>query len=227
MRKNKEKAFELRKQGLSYKKISQQLKIPISTLSSWFKNEPWSQIIKSHLLEKSSFSDPKKIELMVQATKERWKLKYEEYRLAAIKKYEKLKNKPLFSVGIILYWLKGEKKIKYPYIKFANNNPEIIKIFYLFLIKVLKISSDKISVYLLIYPDLVESVQKKLWSQTTGIPIDRFKKSIYMKKQHPTKRTSYGVCYVTVQSRALKEYMLKWIELNKNYLQTQYLKLEK
>lgn len=224
MRKDKEKAIELRRQGLSYKKIRQELGIATSTLASWFKNEPWSQEIKTKLSIEESLSNPKKLELMAQANRERWHLKHEEYKDAAVREFQNLKNDPLFLAGIMLYWGKGDRVLQNSFVRLGNSDPEMIKIFYLFLIKTLKISPDRISAWLLLYPDLIDSVQKNIWSKATGLGLRQFKKSIYIQGRHPTKRMSFGVCTIVIHSRALKERILKWLELCQDYLRSYALK---
>jgi len=227
MRKDKEKAIQLRRQGISYRKIRAELGMPMSTLSTWFKNEPWSEEIKNKLSAEVSLANKKNLQLMAQANKERWRLKHEEYRAAAVKEFGRLKNDPLFLAGVMLYWGEGDRALKNSIVRLANSDPEMIKIFNLFLIKSIGIVPEKIFVWLLLYPDLVDSVQKNFWSKTTGIATEQFKKSIYIKGRHPTKRLSYGVCTIYVSSRALKERMLKWIELHQNFLKTHSSKLEK
>ena len=227
MNKNKEKAIELRRQGLSYKRIREESGIPISTLASWFKNEPWSQKIKARLSAQVSWANPKSLELLVQANSERWKSKHEEYRAAAIREFKMYKNDPLFLSGIMLYWGEGEKQTKSSVVRLGNSEPEMIKIFNLFLTKTLGIQNDKIFAWLLLYPDLVDSVQKNFWSKATGLSIRQFKKSIYIKGRHPSKRLSYGVCTIFVNSRALKERILKWLELCQDFLRSRVLTLEK
>ncbi|MEK7525612.1 MAG: hypothetical protein AAB561_01180 [Patescibacteria group bacterium] len=227
MNKNKEKAVELRKSGLSYKQINRELGIPTATLASWFKNQPWSIEIRDRLSAQVSFKNARSLELMVRANKERWKRKHEEYRIAGIRDFEKLKNDPLFLAGIMLYWGEGEKQPKSSVVRLGNSEPEMIRIFNLFLTRALEISPEKISAWLLLYPDLIDSVQKNFWSRATGVSLSQFKKSIYIKGRHPTKRLSYGVCTLVVSSRALKERILKWIELYQDHLRLHALELEK
>lgn len=227
MRKDKEKAFELRRQNKSYKQISRELYIPLSTVAGWLKNELWSQDIRDKLGREASLAFPEKLRLIVAANKKRWADLHESYRQEAIKEFVNLKDDPLFLAGIMLYWGEGEKTHVSHRVRLANSDPEIIRIFYLFLIKVLKIPHDKIAAWLLLYPDLIDSVQKNFWSKATGIPIKQFKKSIYIQGRHPKKRLSYGVCTVIVGSRALKERMLKWLELYQDYLRSHAFILEK
>jgi len=96
MRKDKEKAILLRKQGKSYKQIREELGIATSTLAGWFKNEPWSQEIKKRLSLEISWSNPKALELLVVANKERWRIKHNEYRSAAIRELNDIKTIPFF-----------------------------------------------------------------------------------------------------------------------------------
>lgn len=225
MRKDKEKATKLRRAGMSYKNISHELGIATSTLTGWFKNESWSQEIKNRLSAEVSLANPKALKLMASANRERWKLKHKEYRAAATREFEGFKDNPLFFAGIMLYWGEGEKQQKSSHVRIRNSEPEMLKTFYLFLTKALKIDPDKISAWLLLYPDLVESVQKNFWSKSTGIPLESFKKSAYINGHHPRKRLSYGVCTIVVSSRALKERILKWLELYQNYLESYALKV--
>ena len=227
MRKDKEKAIELRHQNKSYKSISRELGIPLGTLAGWFKNEEWSQEIRDKLGTEASLAFPDKLKRIVAANKKRWADLHETYRQEAVKEFKKYKNDPLFLAGIMLYWGEGEKQQKSSQVRLSNSEPEMLKIFYLFLTKVLKIHPDKVFSWLLLYPDLIDSVQKNFWSKAPNIPLDNFKKSIYIKGRHPTKRLSYGVCTVVVSSRALKERILKWLELYQSYLETHGLSLEK
>lgn len=227
MNKNKEKAIELRRSGKSYKAIHKEIGIPLGTLSGWFKNEEWSMEIRDRLGREASLAFPEKLKRIVAANKKRWTDTHEAYRQEAVKEFSKLKDDPLFLAGIMLYWGEGEKQQKSSQVRLSNSEPEMLKIFYLFLIKVIKIHPDKIFSWLLLYPDLIDSVQKNFWSKTTNIPLDNFKKSIYIKGRHPTKRLSYGVCTVYVNSRALKERILKWLELYQDHLRSHALSLEK
>lgn len=227
MNKNREKAFELRRTGLSYKQIHRELGIPLGTLAGWFKNQPWSKEIKNRLSAEVSVKNAESLQLMAHANRERWKQKNEEYRLAGVREFERLKNDPLFLAGIMLYWGEGEKKPTSSIVRLGSGEPEMIRVFNLFLIKMLGISPEKISAHLLLYPDLVEAVQKNFWSKAVGVSADRFKKAAYLKTRTNSRRLSYGVCTLTINSRGLKERILKWIELSQDLLRSHALELEK
>lgn len=217
MRKDKIKAFELRRQQKSYAHISSQLKIPKSTLAAWFKSQDWSKDIRDRLSKEVSFSLPKKLASITKSNKARWSKLHASYRSQAEQEFVSLKKDPLFLAGIMLYWGEGDKTPN-SNIKFANNDPQMVRVFYSFLKKSLLIPEEKVRAYLLLYPDLNEPMLKSFWNKATGIPLDRFWNSIVIKGRHSTKRLSYGVCNVNVSSRELKEKMLVWINLAQNEL---------
>jgi len=213
MRKDKEKAIELRRQNKSYKFISRELNIPMGTLAGWFRDEPWSQEIRDRLGKIESLTYPEKLSKIIAANKKRWHSWHQECQEEAIREFPKLKYAPLFISGIMLYWGEGDKKLENGQVALSNSDPEMIKIFYSFLTHAMRVPIEKIGIRLILYPDLIESVQKNLWSKLTKIPISKFTKSTYIQGRHPTKRNSYGVCLIRVCSRKLKEKILVWINL--------------
>lgn len=218
MRKDRQKAEELRRKGLSYKAIRKKTGVPITTLSDWFKNLDWSIKLKKELAEKSLFSSPEKLKLIARANSERWHKWHIECRKEAEEEYPNLKNDPIFQAGLLLYWGEGDKKIENCIVGLSNVDPEMIKIFYKFLQTKTLVPLEKIFVSLLLYPDLVDPVSKNFWSKATGVSIQQFKKSIYIKGRHPKKRLSYGVCTIYTNSRKIKEKIMKWLELYKRDL---------
>lgn len=218
IRRDKQPAFELRRNGKSYKQISRELSIPTATLAGWFKNEPWSERIKLELIQKQASSSIGQMEKLRQANIARFESFRQKNRNEAIEEFKELKHDPLFLAGLMLYWGEGERNPKSSQVRLGNSDPLMIKTFYLFLKKTLKVQENKIWAWLLLYPDLIDPVQRNFWSASTGLPMGIFKKSIYIKGKHPKKRLAYGVCTIYVSSRALKERILKWIELANNYL---------
>jgi len=213
MRKDKEKAFELRRSGKSYKQIKKELRVPMATLSYWFKHELWSSDIKRRLASEASLANPEKIKLLVRATKEKWQKIHNSWQQEATREFPKLRNNHLFTAGLMLYWGEGDKKVENSQVRLSNSEPGMVKVFYLFLIGVMKIPSEKIKFNLLLYPDLADMPMRRLWSITTGIPLAQFRKSVYIQGRHPTRRLSYGVGNIRVGSRKHKEKILEWIKL--------------
>ncbi|MBU1148472.1 hypothetical protein KKI23_00090 [Patescibacteria group bacterium] len=213
MRKDKEEATELRRKGKSYKEISRILGIPTATLCGWFKDLDWSIEIRNQLGANTSFSYPEKLKLMVAATRKKFALLHEEYRQEAIKEFEVKKDDPLFIAGVMLYWGEGDKNVNNSSIRLTNSDLGMIRSFYLFLVNSMGIPKERVTINLLIYPDLIDSVQKKLWSDITGIPLSQFQKSVVIKGRHPTRRLAHGVGMIRIGGRKYKEKLIKWIDL--------------
>src|SRR3989344_800497 len=184
MRKDKEKAFELRRQNKSYKTISKELGIPLGTLAGWFRHELWSQDIRDKLGQEASLAFPEKLKRIVAANKKRWADLHEIYREEARNEFATLKNDPLFIAGLMLYWGEGNKMPTSSQVKLTNSDPAMIRLFCFFLKKSLLVPEERIKVWLLLYPDLVDSVQKNFWSKATGVPLTQFNKSIYIVGKH-------------------------------------------
>ncbi len=213
MRKDKLRAYELRREGKSYKKINRLLNIPLSTLASWFKDVDWSRQIRDELGTKASFLSPEKLAAIQKANKNRWAKKYAEYRSLAESEFASRKNRPTFIAGIMLYWGQGNKSLNDSHVKLANNDPMMIRVFCNFLTEELGVALNKVAINLLLYPDLNDEMQKKQWSRSIGIQLSQFKKSSFITDKQSKRRLSYGVCNVRVSSRELKEKLLVWINL--------------
>ncbi|MDP3996147.1 MAG: helix-turn-helix domain-containing protein [bacterium] len=211
MRFDKVRAFELRKQGKSYKEISQLLGMSLSTLSDWFKNEPWSNEIKSRLASKASAKNACKLELMHKARSTQLKNLYEKARREAKDEYKKFRENPLFIAGLMIYWGEGDKLSKYR-CSVANTEPKMIRIFVKFLV-LCGVKYDRIVGWILLYPDLDASVCRNFWVKEAGLDNIRFTKSIIIKGKSTIKRLHYGVCNVGFHNRYFKEKMLIWFQL--------------
>lgn len=218
MRKDKVKVYELRRAGKSYKEIRKALGVPLGTIAGWLKNEEWSQKIRDELGARASLLFPEKLAAIQKANKARWAKKYIEYRTSAEAEFSSHKNNPLFIAGLMLYWGEGGKSLKDSHVKLANSDPQMIRVFYNFLTEELKISPTKVTIYLLLYPDLQDQMLKTFWSKAIGISPSQFRKSTYIKGKHPTRRLSYGVCNICVSSRELKEKLMTWINLYQKLL---------
>lgn len=222
LRTDRHLAIALRKQSKSYSEINKELGIPESTMGYWFRGNPWSEEIKRKLIIKAQILARPNLKLAAAANKARWNRWHEECRNEATIEFPGLVMNPLFIAGLMLYWGEGDKVIKNSIVKLANSDPEMIKIFYLFLRKVLLIPSEKIIIRLLLYPDLQDKIYKKLWSKMINVPIKYFRKSTTIQGRHPERRLSYGVCYVEVYSRKLKEKIFTWINLYQEHFNKGY-----
>lgn len=212
MRKDKDAAISLRKNGLSYSQIASRLTVSKSTLSRWFSEEPWSVRTKAKLEKINMTTAAKNITSVINQMRVVRREIYESRRNWARQVYDQYKNQPLFIGGLMLYWGEGDNKLENGQIRICNSKPEIVRMFHVFLNRYLPGLVDKIKAYLILYPDLDEISCLQHWSNVTNIPLDKFFKSQYIIGRSSKRTIPYGIGTLIVSSRAEKEVITTWIE---------------
>lgn len=211
MRKDKEKAIDLRKAGKSYNAILKELKIPKSTLSGWFRDVDWSRELRVRLSAATQAESTTRIRELDKVRGAHLKRAYEEARNEAGKELAELKYNPVFIAGLMLYWGEGDRRSK-GLVSLTNTDPKMIKLFLFFLMNICKIPREKIRIHLLLYPDLDDWLSKAYWMRETGFPRENFTKSTVIAGKHKTRRLSFGICIVNVSSSYMKVKMLEWLK---------------
>ena len=212
MRKDKEKAWELRGQGKSYRQIRDELKVPLSTLSDWFSDIGWSQELAQKLAAQAQIKSTTRIIALDKIRGEHLAKIYDEARAEAKADLEVLKYNPLFIAGLMLYWGEGDKLTKHS-VKISNTDPALIRLYMFFLKNACGIPETKIRAQVLIYPDLNDEECLQYWSDQAGLPLVRFYKSSTIIGRHKTRRLGHGVCMINVTSTYLKVKVLEWLRL--------------
>ncbi|MEK9180250.1 MAG: helix-turn-helix domain-containing protein [Patescibacteria group bacterium] len=212
MRRDKEKAVELRKKSKSYNEISRALGIPKSTLAGWLSRDPVSRKIKATLTIQAAKNSRQRIKNLIEANRARWAQQREKAREEAFRDFPYLKRNPLFVAGLMLYWAEGDNKPGNPF-RLTNTNSKIISLYTKFLVDVLKIPKENIRCGLILYPDLSEKICLSFWSQIIGIPKTQFYKTQVIGGRHPSKRLSNGICMIICGNRLLKEKVFVWLDL--------------
>ena len=112
----------------------------------------------------------------------------------------------------MLYWGEGAKTGGS--VKFANSDPEMIKVFLNFLREICGIHEERLKALIHIYPDHNESELKFFWSESTGIPMERFYKShVHNGKVGTYKNKSrYGTIAINYSDKKLLHVLLSWID---------------
>lgn len=194
--------------------IQSALGVAKSTLSYWFKNSPDSQILKKKLILKSRKKARRQIQLMAAANRRRWKETRIQWRKTAAIEYQKMKLQALFCIGLALYWGEGDKKLENGIVRLGNTDDRLLRLFILFLKGCCNVPLTKLRVWLLLYPDSNEKTCQKFWTKKLGVQPQQFMKSQRVARRGvPRKLINYGVCYVYVCSRELKEKITHWIQL--------------
>lgn len=212
MRHDKAEATQLRRSGKSYQEILRILAVPRSTLSGWFGKEDWSAKIRQQLTADTRDTHNLRLVDLNKIRGENLELAYDEARRVAAEEFELLKYNPIFIAGIMLYWGEGDKATR-GQVRLTNTDPEMLKLYYIFLKDVCRISTKRIGAHVLLYPDLNEKATLEYWSSRIGIPLERFIKCTTIQGRHPTKRLGYGVCMVYVSSSYFKAKVNEWLAL--------------
>jgi hypothetical protein len=128
--------------------------------------------------------------------------------------FEKYKNDSLFTAGIMLYWAEGKKSQKDTCtLELNNSDPALLKLYYQFLCKYLKVKTEMIRIRLFLYPDIDENKVKLFWSELLNIPLNQFIKSyVSVSRSFVTRnKLKYGTCSLYVPSKDLRLIMAVWI----------------
>ena len=210
MRRDKDIAFELRKQGKSYKAIKEELGISKSTLSGWFRDIPWSRHLKvSNTLRTRSTEH---INLMHKARKEQLASFYSRAEEEARVSYETFRMEPLFWAGLMAYAGEGDKRTRH-LVRITNTEFYIHTIFIRFVKKYLKVLDEDIKCCLILYPDNNQSLCKEMWSNILKIKRENFHKTQVIQGKEKIKRLQYGIGMSIISSTVHKKRILIWLSL--------------
>ncbi|KKU10101.1 MAG: hypothetical protein UX65_C0006G0040 [Parcubacteria group bacterium GW2011_GWB1_46_8] len=209
----KDRALGLRIKGFSYSYINKKLSISKSSLSYWFKNDKWSVVVRERNILRNRSRSKRQIHNLIKARREKLMALYEGAKIEAHKDFQRHKNNLLFSTGISIYWGEGDKNWKNGIVRISNIDPKMIASFKKFLLLLCRVPNEKISYWLLLYPDLKERTCKAYWMKCANIPKESFKKSIVINGRHKIKRVRFGVCGIQTNNKYLKTKILTWIDL--------------
>lgn len=204
----------LRKEGRSYKLISDELGISKSTISNWFANKPWSNKVKFNL-NCSRLRIAKENLLAANFARNRNQLKRrEQYLLEAQVEFKELIKNPLFLVSLGIYWGEGDK-INNGRVAVINTDPELLKIVVDFYRQCLGILDSSLRIGLFIYEDIDKDTTITFWSDILRVPKQQFIKIQILKSRSSlTKNKSkYGICSLYFSSTEFSVKIHEWIRL--------------
>lgn len=200
------KAIELRKQGLSYREILEQIPVAKSSLSLWLKSVKLATSQKQRLTEKKL------------ASARRGAQKRKDMRIALTKQIKDkarleigaLSERELWLIGIALYWAEGSKEKSYrpgSGMIFSNSDHYMIKMFMAWLLEIIKIPREKIYFDIMIHESRKDKVKETVshWSKYTGFPEENFKHVYFKKNKINTKRRNVGESYFGLLRIVVKE----------------------
>ena len=209
--KYKDQALQLRKEGLSIRKIEQDLGIARSTLSGWFNEVRLSPAQKKILL--------KKWQAGLQKAREKAALWHTADRQKRLKEYSQeaegvldvlnVKSEPILELALAMLYL-GEGAKKSDNLRVSNSSPLILKTLISILQKIYKIDVQKIKCSLNLRADQDPEEMKRFWSHELKIPLENFTYVYIDKRTSITKTYAWykGVCMVRIGTTAMKERLM-------------------
>lgn len=207
-------ATELRRDGYSYSYISKQLGVAKSTLSNWFKNEPFTpneDTLTRVKLGQAAYGQRKK-QLRVAETH---KLLLDGKREVGV-----ISKRDLWMIGLGLWLGEGSKTVEQ--IRLANADPKIIQVWLRWLREVCKLQNTNITIRMHLYEDTDEAMCREYWKAVTKLDYGPFRKTQFDKR--PLKQAAkngklpYGTLHVCVVGAGNPEFgvrlhrrMMGWV----------------
>lgn len=225
MHKLREQALKLRLQGKSYNEIHAVLGIPKSTQNGWFRHLVLSDTAMARLKART-------LQGTINAFVKRNKLQthHAEVRARANRRggestIPNLSDHELRIIGATLYWAEGYKRLLVRdgkecmshVISFVNSDAQMIRIFILFLKRILSIPEDKIRLSMRLYKHINERKAREYWTKEAGLPSPQFFKTTYLisgasKGTRPFNRLPWGTLQVQVADTAKFHHLLGMID---------------
>ncbi|MGB2762349.1 MAG: hypothetical protein WBC21_02290 [Minisyncoccales bacterium] len=216
MRKDKNFAIRLRKQGKSYNEIVKILKIPKSTLSYWLRDIKIPPEIKTKFWNRTR---KKWAENIIKFNKKRARVareKSEKFQKIASRNINKLTQRELLLVGAALYWAEGYKKRRGT-LQFSNSDPVMIKLMIKFFKKICKSPKEKIRATVQIHPNVTSEKAINYWSRISGVSKTQFTKcysrlTSSSKQKRPFNTLPYGTLRIAIYDTQITDKVKGWIQ---------------
>ena len=192
----KKKAIELRKKGLTYSEILEQIPVAKSTLSLWLRevglSKPQKQKITKRRLEAGLRGGAKRREMRIERTKE--------IVSEACKEIDKISKRELWLIGIALYWAEGSKEKEWSrnaMMDFTNSDARMIRLYIKWLDEIFGISEEGIKCGIYIHENSKNRIDQVInfWSKQTGFSKSKFNYVYFKKHNIKTKRKNIGESY--------------------------------
>lgn len=215
MRKDKEDAISLRKDGKSYREIERTLGVSRSTLSDWFRDLPWSRHYVRQNSEKLIAGAKEKMMKMNMVRKIKLDYLYAKAEADAAAQYSKFKKDPLFWAGLMIYAGEGDKASR-NLTRMSNTDSYLHKILIAFSLKYLDIDKEHIKFNLILYPNHEKEACEAVWAKELGISRHLFHKTQVIKGREAKKKLQYGIGISIISGTvSTKKKVLKWLDLAK------------
>jgi len=209
--KDKSKAIELRKKGMSYSQIKAELGISKSTLSDWLCDMPLSE---ERIKELGSLN-PMRIERYRNTMKNKRESRWGEVYKKVAKNIGKLSRRELYIAGLFLYWGEGGKTERFS-LSFSNTDPDMMVFMVKWLRDGLGIKKEDMHIKMHLYKDMNINKFENFWAKKLNLSRKMFEKPYI--KDSKLADLSYkngfgkGTCNIRVFNRDKTEYIMQGLK---------------
>lgn len=191
--KEKLKAIELRKEGVSILEIANLLGVSKASVSIWVRNVSLSKEHQNSLnmrnINKELIEQRRGTRLRNEENKRQQIIEQAEDEIVA------LDLQDLKIAGVMLYLAEGGKTQR-GLVRFSNSNPQVIKLMMNFLIQICEVPLDKFKGHIHTHSKQQVEASEKYWSDVTGISQKSFFKT-YIKPSISSKNLKSNLPYGT------------------------------
>lgn len=216
MRTDKFKAYKLRVQGRSYNEISSLLKVPKSTLSTWFSDLDIPEEAKQRLADRVAKTSLRGLIARNKNQTQLAEARSKKHKGDGEELLGTMNKRDLLVMGTSLYWAEGYKRpivrkgrtITSHRVSLTNSDPDLVCMFIRFLKEVCEVSEEKIKIWIRVFEHQDEAYILNFWQRKCKIPHSNFKKtlqvvSISSQRKKPFNSLPLGVAQVSVSDTSL------------------------
>lgn len=210
----KQDARKLRKQGLLYREIVDELGIHRTTLGKWCRD------IK--LTPEQIMYRGKRYTNVIKAAKANHVKRQKEIGLiqkSSEKEIRPMTNYEFKLAGIALYWAEGDKTQG---IGFSNSDYKLVKFMIKWFREICNVPEEKIKANLYLHTGQNEKNMKQFWSEITNISLNQFNKTVFKQEGSASRKYNEdkykGTIKIRINDENLRYKILAWIEKLQSYL---------
>lgn len=187
----RDKARELRKQGMTYDRIQVELGCSKSSISLWVRDLPKPE--RKRTREEASAIAKRGWE----ATMKRREEERQETKRAAADEIGQLSDRELFLIGVGLYWSEGSKSKEHRPSEraiFINSDPDMIRV-YIAWLRLLSVGCERLRFHVHIHESADVGAAERFWADLVGVDVSDFSKTTLKKHNPKTVRKNVGEDY--------------------------------
>ncbi|MFB7186400.1 hypothetical protein ACFCZT_14040 [Streptomyces sp. NPDC056230] len=187
----REKARELRRQGMTYDRIQVEPGCSKSSISLWMRDLPRPE--RKRTREEASAIARRGREVALRRRDE----ERQEAKKRAQSEIDPMSTNELFLLGVGLYWAEGSKSKPHrtqERVTFINSDPDMIKAFLAWL-RLLGVSNDQLRFHVHIHETADATSAERFWADLVGPGVGRFGKTSIKRHNPRTNRKNTGEGY--------------------------------